>query len=160
MDYNITVREEVLQSVSGLSEEKLNKVVVNGHWTIMQVLDHLYLMEQSVVHVISNQLANGITETTSEKPIQYTINRSTKFDAPTFVIPSNDFISLDKMKSKLVASREALINVVNSTDQLLLKQRTYPHPAFGELSLHQWIPFVGLHEKRHLAQIEELKAKL
>lgn len=160
MDYNITVREEVLQSVSGLSEEQLNKVVVNGHWTIMQVLDHLYLMEQSVVHVISDQLANGKTKTTSEKPIQYTTNRSTKVDAPSFVLPSNDFITLDIMKSKLAASREALINVVNSADQLLLEQRTYPHPAFGELSLHQWIPFVGLHEKRHLAQIEELKAKL
>ena len=160
MEYNIMVREEVLQSVSGLSEKQLNKVVVKGHWTIMQVLNHLYLMEQSVVHVISNQLENGKTKTTSEKPIQYTTNRSTKVDAPSFVTPSNDFITLDKMKGKLASSRDALLNVVNSADQLLLKQRTYLHPAFGDLSLHQWIPFVGLHEKRHLAQIEELKAKL
>jgi len=160
MEYNIMVREEVLQSVSALSEEELNKVVKQSDWTIMQVLDHLYLMERSVVHVITDQLANGKTKTTSEKPIQYTTNRSTKVDAPSFVVPTNDFITLDKMKGKLAASREALVNVVNSADPQLLTQRTYTHPAFGELSLHQWIPFVGLHEKRHLAQIEELKRNL
>jgi len=154
------VREEVLQSVSALSDDELNKVLKLSDWTIMQVLDHLYLMERSVVHVITDQLANGKTKTTSEKPIQYTTNRSTKVDAPSFVVPTNDFITLDKMKGKLAASREALVNVVNSAAPQLLTQRTYTHPAFGELSLHQWIPFVGLHEKRHLAQIEELKAHL
>ena len=160
MENNITVREEVFLSISGLSDEQLNKVVEKKRWTIMQVLDHLYLMEQSVVHVISDQLANGYTKTTSEKPIQFTTDRSTKVDAPSFVIPSKDFIALAEMKSKLSASREALLNVVNSADQILLEQRTYPHPAFGDLSLNQWIPFVGLHEKRHLAQIIELKTKL
>ena len=160
MANNITVREEVLLSVSSLSDEQLNKVVEKERWTIMQVLDHLFLMEQSVVHVISDQLANGIAKTTSEKPIQFTTDRSTKVDAPSFVIPSKDFITLDEMKTKLFASREALLNVVNSADQKRLEQRTYPHPAFGDLSLNQWIPFVGLHEKRHLAQIIELKTKL
>ena len=160
MENNKTAREEVFQSINGLSDEQLNEVVEKGRWTIMQVLDHLYLMEQSVVHVISDQLANGNTKTTSEKPIQFTTDRTTKVDAPSFVIPSKDFITLDEMKSKLSASREALLKVVNSVDQTLLEQRTYPHPAFGDLSLHQWIPFVGLHEKRHLAQIKELKSKL
>lgn len=157
MDENEIIREEVLQSVAGLSDEQLNEQVEEGRWSIMQVLDHLYLMERSVVHVISDQLANGETKSTSEKPIHLTTNRSTKVDAPSFVVPSNDFITLDEMKSKLAQSRNALLKVVNSADQSVLKQRTYLHPAFGELSLDQWIPFVGLHEKRHLAQIEELK---
>ena len=159
MDKNKIIREEVLLSVSGLTDEQLNEQVEEGRWSIMQVLDYLYLIEQSVVHVLSVQLASGETKTTNEKPIHLTTNRSTKIDAPSFAVPSNEFITLEEIKNKLSKSRKALLNVVNSADQSLLKQRAYLHPAFGELSLHQWIPFVGLHEKRHLAQIEELKEK-
>ncbi|MCM3112476.1 DinB family protein [Lederbergia lenta] len=160
MDENKQIREDVLKSVSGLSDKQLNERVEDGSWTIMQVLDHLYLMERTIVHAITDQLANGENKSVDEKPIQLTTNRSTKVDAPSFVIPSDDFITLEEMGNKLSESRAALTNIVHSTDRALLEQRAYPHPMFGELSLQQWIPFVGLHEKRHLAQIEKLKEKL
>lgn len=160
MEQNAKIREEVLQSVKGLSDEQLNEQVEHGKWSIIQVLDHLYLMEKSVTHTISNELANGERKTVKEKPIQLTTNRSTKVEVPSFVIPSTDFITLKDMTAKLSQSRNALINVVDSADEKLLEHRAYPHPAFGEMNLKQWIPFIGLHEKRHLAQIEELKAKL
>jgi hypothetical protein len=35
---------------------------------------------------------------------------------------------------------------------------TYPHPAFGEFNAAQWLAFIGLHESRHLRQIENLMA--
>lgn len=160
MEQNTEIREEVLQSVSGLSDEQLNEQVEQGSWTIMQVLDHLHLMEKSITYTISNQLVNGEHKTVGEKPIQLTTNRSTKVEAPSFVIPSKDFISLKDMTEKLSESRNTLINVIDSADKTLLEQRAYPHPAFGEMNLIQWIPFIGLHEKRHLVQIEELKEKL
>ncbi len=160
MGENKQIREDVLKSVNGLSDKQLNKRVEDGSWTIMQVLDHLYLMERTIVHALTDQLANGKNKSVDEKPIQLTTNRSTKVDAPSFVKPSEDFITLEEMKNKLSESRSALTNIVNSTDRALLEQRSYPHPMFGELSLKQWIPFVGLHEKRHLAQIEELKENL
>ena len=159
MNDNERIRDEVLASVSNLSDDQLNERQEEGNWSIMQVLDHLYLMEHAIVHAISEQLANGETKTTSEKPIQFTTDRSVKVDAPAFVIPSTEFTSLKNMKIKLSKSRESLNHVINSANTTLFEQRTYPHPVFGELSINQWIPFIGLHEKRHLAQIEELKAK-
>ena len=160
MELNTKIREEVLQSVSGLSDEQLNEQIERAEWSIMQVLDHLYLMEKSITHTISNQLANGEHKTVKEKPIQLTTNRSTKVEAPSFVIPSTDFITLKDMTEKLSQSRNTLIDVIDTADKTLLEQRAYPHPGFGEMNLKQWIPFIGLHEKRHLAQIEELKEKL
>ncbi|WP_342506417.1 DinB family protein [Sporosarcina sp. FSL K6-2383] len=160
MDDNKKIREDVLQSVENLSDEQLNEQVEVGRWSIMQVLNHLYLMERAIVHALSDQLANGENKAPVEKPIQFTTNRSTKVTAPLFATPSDDFISLEEMKSKLTKSRENLSNLVASADKTLLAQRSYPHPAFGDLGLEQWIPFIGLHEKRHLAQIEEIKSKL
>ena len=63
------------------------------------------------------------------------------------------------MTEKLSKSRKRFMRIIDSTDKILLAQRTYHHPVFGEMNLTQWILFVGLHEKRHLAQIEELKEK-
>lgn len=160
MEDNKKIREAVLRSIENLSDEQLNEQVEAGRWSIMQVLDHLYLMERVIVHTLADQLTNGEDKATVEKPIQFTTNRSTKVTAPSFATPSDDFISLEEMKSKLTKSRENLNNLIASADKTLLAQRSYPHPVFGDLSLTQWIPFIGLHEKRHLAQIEEVKAKL
>ena len=89
---NMEIRKEFLQSVSGLSDEQLNELVEQDSWTIMQVLHHLYLIEISVTHIISSQLAKGEQKIVEEKPIQSTTNRSTKIKAPSFSIPSTNFI--------------------------------------------------------------------
>ena len=44
------------------------------------------------------------------------------------------------------------------TDEL--EAKGFNHPIFGLMSLKQWIPFVGYHEKRHILQIKEVKEKL
>jgi uncharacterized damage-inducible protein DinB len=160
MEENKRIREEVLQSVKHLSDEQLNKQIQERRWSIMQVLHHLYLIERSITHAMSSQLANGETKMAYEKPIHLAVNRTTKLKAPSFVEPSNEFITLEEITNKLSRSRETLTKVVSSADPLLLDQRAFPHPLFGELSLKQWIPLIGLHEKRHLAQIEELKEEL
>ena len=160
MEQNTKIRNEVLLSVSGLSDEQLNEQVEQGSWTIMQVLEHLYLIELSVTHVVSKQLANGESKIVEEKPIQLTTNRSTKIEAPSFAIPSTNFISLKNLIEKLSKSRNRLMRVIDSTDKISLEQRAEHHPAFGEMNLKQWVDFIGLHEKRHFAQIEELKEKL
>jgi hypothetical protein len=42
---------------------------------------------------------------------------------------------------------------IEATD---LSAFTYPHPAFGPLNFYQWLALIGLHEQRHLNQIESV----
>jgi uncharacterized damage-inducible protein DinB len=160
LEDNKRIREEVLQSVSGLSDKQLNECVEDTSWTIVQVLEHLYLIERSITISISKQLVNEESLPTDEKPIHYAVDRSRKIQAPSFVTPSDDYMSLEDIKGKLTESRESLIKVVSEADESLLEQKSFPHPIFGLVSLKQWVPFIGFHEKRHLAQIEEIKEKL
>lgn len=160
MEENRKVREDVLKSISSLTDEQLNKQVGTGKWSIMQVLDHLYLMERGIVHKMMEAMQQEEDQPTEKKPIELTVNRSVKIDAPSFVVPSDQFISLEEMKKKLNSSRENLENFVAQTDTSKLEKRSLPHPVFGQLDLAQWIPFIGLHEKRHLEQIEEIKQEL
>lgn len=160
MEENKKIREELLQTVNGLSDEQLNAHPEENRWSIIQVLDHLYLMERSITKAISTILASSERKSADDKPIELTVNREVKVDAPSFLTPTDAFQTLDEVKSKLLSSRKTLEEVVSNANEEDLNEKSFPHPMFKDLSLKQWVPFVGLHEKRHLSQIVELKSKL
>ncbi|WP_233130418.1 DinB family protein [Geobacillus sp. FJAT-46040] len=54
MDHNERVRQQLIKSVSGLSDEQLNTRAAKGSWTIAQVLEHLYLIETSITAMIAH----------------------------------------------------------------------------------------------------------
>ncbi|TLS37116.1 DinB family protein [Pseudalkalibacillus caeni] len=160
MQENETIREELLQYVSDLSDDQLNKKEDENSWSIIQVLEHLYLLEQVITKSISKELASEESVAVEDKPIHLSVNRTKKVSAPPYVTPSDKYQTLAEIKAKLAESRAALNRVVDEADEEQLEQKSMPHPAFGALSLKQWIPFIGLHEKRHLEQIKEIKEKI
>ncbi|MGE7623447.1 DinB family protein [Viridibacillus sp. NPDC096237] len=160
LEHNKSIRAELLNSVSHLSDEQLNKEVEEGRWTIMQVLHHLYLIEFGVAKAIQYTLKKGEKQSANAKPIELIVDRSTKIKAPSFAEPDETFITLEEMKVKLKQSSNDLLQVVTNSNKDQLKDKAYPHPTFGLISLEQWVPFIGYHEKRHIEQIEELKEKL
>ena len=153
------VRTEVLQSVSGLTDLQLNEKQA-GKWSIMQVLEHLYLTEKLIVNKLKAVMASSEETAAEDRPIHLVINRDHKIVAPQFLTPSDDFITLATIQEKLLASRTSLEEFLADTDQEELRKRSLLHPVFGLLNIKQWVEFIGLHEKRHLAQIEELKQEL
>ncbi|MED1205521.1 DinB family protein [Heyndrickxia acidicola] len=160
MDENQQIREELWKAVDGLSDEQLNKQVEKDHWSIIQILEHLYLTETAVTKSIAVELKNEESQPADNKPIHLALDRSTKIQAPAYARPSDKFQTLSEVKQKLQNARTKLIEVCNEADPFMLDQKSFMHPVFGPMSIRQWIPFVGLHEKRHLEQIEELKKSL
>jgi hypothetical protein len=86
-------------------------------------------------------------------------DRSRKLQAPAIVAPAGGF-SRDGSLEALAASREELKRAVAVADGIELREVRHPHVVLGELDLYQWILFVGQHEERHLAQLEEIAAQL
>lgn len=157
---NIQIRNMLFETVEDLSNEQLNKKVSEDQWSIMQVLDHLYLMEAGLVKIMTKTFKTGPSETISDKPIHLTLDRTLKFNAPNYFVPTNQFVTIEEMKQKLTESRKALHTFVEETKDSNLEDKGFPHPAFGQTNLKQWIPFIGLHEKRHIEQINEIKNQL
>lgn len=160
MENNIKVREELWESVNGLSDEQLNEVVEEGKWTIVQVLEHLYLLEKKLARWIQNALLSNASNATENRPIHLAVNRTHKIEAPKVIVPSNEFQTMDQLKIKLADSREALINSIKGVSEDDLNKKSLPHPTFGFLSLNQWVSLIGFHEQRHIGQIEEIKESL
>ncbi len=160
MEINEQARTELLNQVDGLSDEDINSKPSADKWSIKQIMEHLYLMEGAITKTIKDQLVSGAIEHVENKPIERSVNRDVKAEAPDFTIPGDDFLKLDDLKQRLAGTHEGLKELVNETDEEKLKARAYPHPAFGKVSLSQWIPFVGYHEMRHIEQIKEVKQAL
>ncbi|WP_335870821.1 DinB family protein [Bacillus sp. 2205SS5-2] len=152
-------RLELLQEIDGLSDAQLNEEIEKDGWTIMQVLHHLVLMEENVTKIIRSTIASEETQFLEAKPVHYTVNRSIKVDAPSFVYPREQSITFEEIKNKLQNSRRKLLLVLSQTNRSLLEARGSVHPVFGLIRLDQWVSFIGYHEKRHLEQIQELKDK-
>lgn len=160
MDANQKVRQELFNSVSGFTNQQLNEKISEDTWSIMQNLEHLYLMERLVVQSILKELKNDASTTADEKPIHYTVNRSRKVKAPSFLEPSGEYITYEDIYTKLNDTRNSLLAIKDEVKNEMLEQKSFEHPIFGRLSLKQWIEFIGYHEKRHLEQIEEIKLKI
>lgn len=160
MEINEQARIALLDEVEGISDKDLNKKPSADEWSVKQVLEHLYLMEGAITKTIKDQLVSGSVENVTNKPIERATNREVKVEAPGFAVPGDDFIKLADLKQQLAATHEGLRELAANADVEQLKSKGYPHPAFGQLSLQQWIPFVGYHELRHLEQIKEVKGEL
>lgn len=159
MEHTIKIREAVWQSVEGLTDEQLNKVVEEGTWSIAQVLEHLHLVEEQIVQVVRGGLESE-ENVVEAKPVHLAAIRGRKVDAPAHLLPSNAYHTLATIKEKLATSREALEQLVNSVSAEVLTQKSLPNPVFGQLLLKDWVAFIGYHEERHLGQIEDIKKRL
>ncbi|MGA4721171.1 DinB family protein [Fictibacillus nanhaiensis] len=157
---NDKIRQDLFTEVEGLNDENLNRKPSENEWSIKQILEHLYLMEGGIAKNIKHQLQNGKVVNADKKPIEATINREIKVDAPEFAVPTSEFASIEELKMKLAATHQHLLDIENTADEKDLESKGFPHPIFGDISLKQWIPFVAYHEQRHILQIKEVKEKL
>lgn len=157
---NRKIRSAVLSAVNGLPDELLNTKPSEEEWSPMQILDHLQLMESAIANNVAKQLAKSGSEKVRKKPIQLTVSRLIKVDAPEHVVPTTDFVPLEEMKKRLETSDALLDSIYDGASKEALETKSMPHPVFGKVPLIQWFPFVGLHEKRHLKQLEKTLEKL
>lgn len=160
MKINDEAREKLLNAVEGLTDEELNRKPSGDRWSIRQILEHLYLMEGGIAKTIQHQLAKDDGHKAPDKPIERTVDRSVKVEAPDFARPANDFVTLHELKEKLTQTHGLLSKIAETAPDELLEVKSFPHPVFGDMNLKQWIPFVGYHELRHINQIQEVKEAL
>jgi hypothetical protein len=153
-------RAELLNYVSNLSDKEAALIPENEEWSILDILEHLYVIEKVMSSEIKQILEKGERKKAfKHKPLDSTLDRSNRFKAPNNMKPSKEFTSILQAKDKLYSSRQALMEVLEAYDPSELKANSGKHPAFGTISVEQWVEFIGLHESRHLAQIKDIIAR-
>jgi len=153
------IRAELLRSVEGLSNEALNHRT-ETRWSVLQVLEHLFLIEKSCSKAIAHMLTQPDAPVDA-KPVERAADRTRKVPAPDAFVPADEDMLLADVLSRLDRVRLTLNATIASVeDETLWTRKSLHHPVIGTLNAGQWVDFIGFHEKRHLAQVEEIKHEL
>jgi hypothetical protein len=168
---SITVdREELIESVSGLSQAQLDYKPGDDQWSISDIVHHLALTDEGNAKLIKRMLrrAEQMNLSPDDAPGDSMVERlgafgeefrNTKAQAPDFFIPHSS-LPVQESFARLKASRRELIGALEQLALYDLSQLTYRHPILGELNLYQWLIMAGRHESRHSAQIKRIKSHL
>ncbi|HEY0050769.1 MAG TPA: DinB family protein [Pyrinomonadaceae bacterium] len=157
-------RAKLIERVSNLPEAEQNFRPSETAWTVKELTEHLAKTEASIIPLVFRLLKNAEAEGaksdgTINPPMslveQKEKSRTAKFQAPDMIRPEGT-TSIPESLAKLEESRETINGIRPRLEAVDLSNTAFPHPAFGKLNLYQWLAFIGLHEGRHVEQIEKI----
>jgi len=160
-DHLYETRNNLVEEIKLLNDSQLNAKPDANSWSIAQVCHHLVLVEESSVKAIAWGLKQEDNKQTERKNVQLIVDRTKKITAPKIVEPGKVVFTVQQIIDLLDNSREKLIAFLNTIeDPSILAEKSFKHPAIGELPLDQWVEQIHFHEQRHIEQIKEIKAFL
>ncbi|OCA88438.1 PadR family transcriptional regulator [Bacillus sp. FJAT-27225] len=154
-------RNNLVKEIASLSYTQFNNKLGMNMWSIAQVCHHLVLVEQATIKAIVWGLKKVDHTRTERKNVHHILDRTKKFKAPEIVEPDVEPFEVQSIIDLLNDSREKLLTFLSTIeDKSILAEKSFKHPALGELPLDQWIEQIYLHEQRHTEQVKEKKLLL
>jgi uncharacterized damage-inducible protein DinB len=158
------VRQSLYDAVAALSQEQLDFKPAPERWSISENLNHLNKVERGLPKLyplLLQKLEAAGWKPETDGSMLHSLDGSVldaaqKFQAPERVQPQAG-LTKDELLAALRQSRQAILDAVAQAPAYDLSGATWPHPALGDINFYQWVLFIGKHEKRHLAQIEDIK---
>jgi hypothetical protein len=155
-------RQAFLASMSGLSDAQWTFKAAPDRWSIAEVAEHIALSETTIRELVTNQVMKGPAVPRNANPVSDEallaglLDRTSKFQAPEILKPTNRWASRDALVKDFLAAREKTATYVKTTTDDL-HGHAAPHPVFKMLDGYQWLLLLSGHAARHTAQIEEVK---
>ena len=157
-------REILIAKAESLNDEQMNSREDGEGWSVAEIVEHIGIVEGGMLKIIEKLL--GEAEKAGNKstgefnpPISFEkyaeAAKDQKFQAPERVYPQGGQ-NIKESLVKLSQNRLALHNLKERIKAVDSSQTGFPHPAFGNLNLYEWLAFIGLHEIRHLQQIKRI----
>ena len=154
-------RNNLVKEITSLSYTQFNGRLGMNMWSIAQVCHHLVLVEQATIKAIAWGLKKVDNTQIERKNVQLVLDRTKKFKAPEIVEPDVEPFEVQSIIDLLNDSRKKFLTFLSTIeDKSILAEKSFKHPALGELPLDQWIEQMYLHEQRHTEQIKEIKLLL
>ena len=148
---------DTLAFTRGLTPEQL-AWSAPGRWSAMQILEHICLAETSIGRILTrpaDKVSDQREIVGKEKMRRLVVDeRSRKIAAPDRMVPTGAIATLADFERTFTAQRDALKSDLSSGAKVI-DNRVFAHPAFGEMTIADWMYFSINHTERHLDQIRE-----
>ncbi len=163
---NEAIRQQLKSKISNLSDAQLVFKMSENSWTIIEIVEHLAIVEAGMTSICSallkksqdenlpNDGSANLSSTFAERTALLKDRRSRKVEAPERVLPSGT-LSIAESLAKMDENAQILKDIRHGLETIDTQKATFPHPFFGELSATEWLVLIGGHEFRHIDQIDE-----
>lgn len=162
---NDKIRERLKETVKNLTDEQANDLPEGEKWTVAQIVEHLSLVEDGMTRISAKLLneakesgvgaADGTVKISEDFLQKLGGARAQKFEAPDRVHPRSNQTVAESL-AKMEENRKRLNELRPLFESVECSGYKFPHPAFGELTAHEWLTLLGGHEMRHIEQIKRI----
>jgi DinB superfamily len=149
-------------AVAGVSEEQARLRPAPDRWSILECLEHVILVDDSIVRRADTHSTPGAPpedRSREELILRDTTDRTGKLSAPERLLPAGRHSSLPQAVEEYRKSRARTVAYIEQY-QDDPHARTMMHPAFGPISCQEMFLVLALHPKRHALQIQEVRQTL
>jgi hypothetical protein len=149
-----------------LSATQANARMAEGQWTITEVAEHLHIVESrlyKLVNVASHRLEKSVKQPPDD--CNLSIGLPDEAESKTFMkvktkkeYEPTGTVSIAESMARLKVIHDDLNALHPRLERINLSAAAFDHWLLGSLTLGQWVAFIGIHEERHLRQIQSIVA--
>jgi hypothetical protein len=165
---NDKIHAKLKAAVENLPDEKTSVLPEGEKWTVSEFVEHIAMVDEGIMR-ISAKLLNAAKENgkssdgaarLSEDFLQKSAGAGEmKFEAPERVRPTGTK-SIAESLAKMDETRQKMEELKDVFESVESSDFKFPHPAFGDMTAHDWLALAGGHEARHLKHIERVLEKI
>ncbi|MBA2622719.1 MAG: DinB family protein [Chthoniobacterales bacterium] len=166
VDYLTESQKDFVAAIDGLSEEQWKWKAAPDRWSIAETAEHIAFTEDMIWKLVSEKIMKSPADPEKKEGVKgkeemimkMIPDRSRKAQAPEQLRPTGKWTTRASLVKDFDATREAEIAFVKETKEDL-RSHFEEHPFLKTMDAYQWLLFNGAHNKRHTAQILEVKAE-
>ena len=150
-----TVFSDVISSLSGSDDKRLNEVPFTDSWTIGQTAEHIIICSRGIPdHKVTD--AGRPFDAKADALRDIFLDMSQKSKADPRVAPGVPPHSKKELSSMLEANKKLLLGIISERDlSELCVDAEFPY--LGHLTRYEWLYFMQVHTQRHLNQIKNIQ---
>lgn len=166
---NNKIRARLKETVSNLTDEQANFLPEGEKWSAANLVEHIAIVENGITRISAKLLteaqaagaaaAGGEAKISEDFLQKLSQGRTQKFEAPERVHPSGKWTIAESL-AKLDENRRKLEELRPLFESVECSDFKFPHPAFGDMSAHEWLALIGGHEFRHIEQIKKVLSQI
>jgi hypothetical protein len=157
-----SIHSKLVDTITQIDDPLFSRSPGQKQWSIAEIVQHLYLVDEKVVEELQKELANPprrIGFLRKFIPTSIVALRLRRVSAPRVVNPLNPPAKAEVI-ANYAAARNRLKDLCSTHGRTRLNQTVFKHPFLGEITGTAMISTVGYHELRHYKQIREVIKKL
>lgn len=150
-------RTELVQVVSGLTDERARTRPAPDRWSVLECLEHVSFVERRFLGMVKESATGTPTQRDAAKEAaleERVLDRSNRRTAPEAVHPTGKHGSLSDALQEFNSVRDETLRFASEQGVNLLS-RSANHPVLGPLNGVEALLLIAGHGRRHTAQMRD-----